>query len=234
MERVAVVLPALEEMEALRPLVERLTAALDDVPYESCIILVLSTSASDADIAELRSRGVVAIRRAPTDSFGDALRSGIAQVPGEYEYVIFMDADGSHAPETIPRLLELGGSATVVVASRYVSGGSSDNGLILRAMSRCLNVTYGLVLGIRCRDVSTNFKLYRHEYLKRISLRCSDFDVVEEILFKVKKSAGREFTLVEIPDRFHARASGKTKRRLGPFVVSYIVTLMRLRFRRGD
>ena len=60
---------------------------------------------------------------------------------------------------TIPRLLEHADGNDVVVASRYVPGGQTDNGVVLRVMSRSLNACFRLVLGIPCHDVSTNFKL---------------------------------------------------------------------------
>jgi dolichol-phosphate mannosyltransferase len=72
--------------------------------------------------------------------------------------------------------------------------------------------------------------LYRRGDLAQIHLECRDFDVVEEILFRLKALHGEAFKVVEVPDHFRERKHGETKRRLGPFVVSYLGTLVRLRW----
>jgi dolichol-phosphate mannosyltransferase len=118
-----------------------------------------------------------------------------------------------------------------VIASRYVEGGHSDNGPLLRAMSRSLNFTYGLVLGLKCHDISTNFKLFHYRDVRDVTLSCSNFDIVEELLFRVRQERGPALRIVEIPDYFHERDEGETKRQLGPFVASYLLTLTRLRLR---
>jgi dolichol-phosphate mannosyltransferase len=140
-----------------------------------------------------------------------------------------MDADGSHDPATIPRLLSARCHADIVIASRYVKGGRTDNGFVLTAMSRSLNVAYGLVLGLKCHDVSTNFKLYKYDQIRAVDLACRNFDVVEELLFRVRQQVGASLRILEIPDYFRERDEGVTKRQLGPFVASYLATLIKLR-----
>ncbi len=98
-------------------------------------------------------------------------------------------------------------------------------------MSRLLNVVYALVLGIQCRDISTNFKLYYREDIFGLPLRCRNFDVIEEILVHISAKYGSSLVITEVPDHFHDRKYGVTKRRLGPFTLSYILTLIRLRLR---
>ncbi len=228
---VAVVIPAYDEAESLRVLLPELRSVLDDLPdCGSRVHVVLRTGAGQAEMDEVRSLGAEPFRRSPSDTFGDAIRTGIRSVPAEVDYVVIMDADGSHSPQTVPRLLEWAEGNDVVVASRYVQGGQSDNGAVLRGMSRTLNLGFRLVLGIPCRDVSTNYKLYHREPLQRITLTCDNFDIVEEILFRLHREAGTHaFRVHEVPDYFHERVHGDSKRRLGPFVASYLVTLARLR-----
>lgn len=231
--RLGVVMPAYDELPNLRELLPRLFAmAADDPTLKLDVYTVLPTSPRDADVREIELLGARPVLRGPTDSFGDAIRSGISATDEDTDLVVVMDADGSHDPATIPRLLEALGTADVVVASRYAHGGRTDNPFVLRLMSRLLNETYRLVLGIRCSDLSTSFKLYRRADLVRLHLTCRDFDVVEEILFRLKQLHGGQLSIVEVPDRFYERRHGVTKRRLGPFVVSYLSTLIRLRLQR--
>lgn len=229
---VSVVMPAYDELPNLRELVPVLSDVLAGIPglLFAEILVILPPTAGDAEQGAIRDLGAHPVLRGPTDSFGDALRSGFAAVSPESRFVITLDADGSHDPSTIPRMLAVAGEADVVIGSRYVDGGATDNALALRAMSKALNLAYGWALGIHCRDISTNYKIYRREDLARITLRCRDFDIVEEILFRLKALHGDGFRVVEVPDHFHERRHGVTKRRLGPFVVSYLLTLMRLRW----
>ena len=232
-----VITPAYDEIANLRELLPRLRMVLETEPgLDAEVLVVLPPWAPELERSEVMDLGGTPILRQPTDSFGDALRSGFLAVRAHSEFVITLDADGSHDPETIPRMLAAASGAHVVISSRYVVGGATDNSFVLRAMSRALNVVYGRVLGISCRDISTNYKLYRRSDLARIQLRCRDFDVVEEIMFRLKNLHGDAFRVTEVPDHFHERRHGVTKRRLGPFVVSYIATLLSLRLsvRRDD
>ena len=226
----SIVIPAYDELLNLRELVpeiKRVTQQLQNFSTE--ILTVLPSIANPEEIQEIKGFGATVIMRQPTDSFGDALRSGFAAVSESSEFVLVMDADYSHNPLAIPRLLAASSEAHVVVASRYTHGGTTSNSLLLKIMSRLLNLAYSIVLGINCRDISTNYKLYRRSDLKNIVLNCKDFDIVEEILFQVKSIHGNSFVIREVPDHFSERKFGVTKRQLGPFIISYFRTLVRLK-----
>jgi dolichol-phosphate mannosyltransferase len=224
--RLSVLTPAYDEMPNLRellPSIQRSLAAVSGLSAE--ILVVVPGFTSDADRKEIAGLGGTPVVRGPSDSFGDAIRSGIAAIDPASDLVVIMDADGSHDPASIPRLLAEAAHAHVVVASRYTHGGTTDNSMALRFMSRSLNLAYRAILGINCRDVSTNFKLYRAEDLRAVTLTMSNFDIVEELMFRLKVIHGKQFLIKEIPDRFFERRHGVTKRRLGPFIVSYLKTL---------
>jgi dolichol-phosphate mannosyltransferase len=221
--------PAYDELLNLRyllPRIHSIVAAIPGVEFEINVVVPSFTPA--AELAELTGLGARPIVRGPSNSFGDAIRSGIASVDPKSDYVIIMDADGSHDPSTIPRLLGEAKGANIVVASRYTRGGTTDNSLPLRLMSHSLNFAYRVILGIACKDVSTNFKLYKQADLKQVTLTSNDFDIVEELLFRIKMLHGKSLVIREIPDRFLERKHGVTKRKLGPFVVSYLRTLVYL------
>ena len=226
----SIVIPAYDELLNLRELVpeiKRVTKQLQNFSTE--ILIVLPSIAKPEEIQEIKNFGATVVMRQPTDSFGDALRGGFAAVSDTSEFVLVMDADYSHNPLAITRLLAASSGAHVVVASRYTHGGTTANSLLLKIMSRLLNLAYSIVLGINCRDISTNYKLYRRSDLKNIVLNCKDFDIVEEILFKVKSIHGHSFVIREVPDHFSERKFGVTKRQLGPFIISYFRTLVRLK-----
>jgi dolichol-phosphate mannosyltransferase len=100
-------------------------------------------------------------------------------------------------------------------------------------MSIVLNLSYALVLGLRCKDVSNSFKLYRGERLRALTLRCDNFDVVEEILYKLKRR-DPGLRIVEVPFTFKKRMFGETKRNLVLFIVTYLYTIVKLRLMPED
>lgn len=228
-EKVSVLIPAFDETVNLRWLLPRVFSNLPP-DIDSEVVVVVERACSDDAKKEFTDLGARVLVRQPGDCFGDAMRTGLIDIRERSPWVVVLDADGSHDPATIPILLSVSEEqdADVVVASRYVSGGGSDNSFALYWMSRLLNFGYSLVLGIKAKDVSTNFKLYRTSILEPIQLECENFDIVEEILARalIKKP---DLKIVEVPDHFYERKAGESKRDLGPFIASYLLTLYRLR-----
>lgn len=228
-EKLSVLIPAFQETVNLRWLLPRVFANLPS-NVDSDVTVVVERDCPDDAKKEFIDLGARVLVRGPSDSFGDAMRTGLLDACHSSPWVIVLDADGSHDPATIPILLSVGEEqdADIVIASRYTAGGGSDNGFALYWMSRLLNFGYGFVLGIKAKDVSTNFKLYRTSLLEPQSWQCDNFDVVEEILARalIKKPGLR---IVEVPDHFYERKAGESKRKLGPFIASYLLTLYKLR-----
>ena len=229
------IIPALDEILNLRQLLPKVFRELEQFnDYASKILVIVGVESSESEINEIMALGCVPIIRGPSNTFGDAIRSGFAEAKAyNPEFILIMDADGSHNPRTIPRLIRAidGGGFDVVIASRYAVGGGSHNTTLLKFMSKVLNFTYSKVLGINAKDVSTNYKIYRGVLLADLHLSCQNFDIVEEILLEVKRIRGGKLEIKEIPDHFEKRIFGESKRNLALFILSYITTLLRLRFR---
>lgn len=223
----SVILPAYREEENLRVLLPRLQKALAGLEGGSEILVVDTVTAMDFTAEVCAETGVTYLNREGGNDYGDAVRTGIARAAGRY--ILFMDADGSHAPEFIPKLFARRGPHALVVASRYVAGGDTENPQSLILMSLIVNLIYALVLGIRCKDVSNSFKLYPAAAIKPLRLNCANFDVVEELLVKAVR-ADRGLAIVEVPFVFKKRMFGQTKRNLFVFMFTYLWSLIRLRF----
>ncbi len=116
----------------------------------------------------------------------------------------------------------------MVIGSRYIEGGFTENSPALILMSRILNMTYRIVLGLKFWDVSNSFKLYRAEQLKQLKLHCAHFDIVEEILFKMHRRF--KVNIIEVPITFKKRMFGESKRNLLLFIIEYVFTIIKLRF----
>ncbi len=225
----SVVIPAYLEEENLRVLLPRLLTVLRASGRTFEVLVVDTEKPIDNTKLVCGETGATYCPRQGGNDYGDAVRTGIASAQGEL--ILFMDADGSHAPEFIPRLIEHAATHDIVIASRYVEGGATENPASLIWMSRILNFIYTLVLRIPCRDVSNSFKVYRARLLKSLELECDHFDIVEEMLVKCSV-VQRPLTIKEVPFVFKARMFGVTKRDLVTFVLSFYVTLMRLFFMR--
>ncbi len=225
----SVILPSYNEEENLRLLLPRIRHACEEIAPDHEIIVVDTMELMDGTPEVCEMEGVRYLNRSGGNMYGDAIRTGIGAANGRY--VIFMDADGSHPPHFLVALFAHRDDAEIVVASRYVKGGFTENSMALIWMSWIVNVGYRLVLGLKCKDVSNSFKLYPGPALKELDLRCGNFDIVEEILYKmVKRNPG--FRIMEVPFSFKKRMFGQTKRNLLAFIFSYVETLIRLRFGR--
>ena len=223
----SVVIPSYLEEENLRLILPRLADVLDALGTPHEILVVDRTQAHDATEQACRISRARYVNRAPRDTYGDAVRTGLSQSLGRV--IVFMDADGSHAPEFVPNLFAAREGRDVVIASRYVEGGETDNSRYLILMSRLVNLVYSVVLGLNVKDVSNSFKLYDGAQARAVNLTSDNFDIIEELLYKMKK-ANPKLDVLEIPFSFKERMFGHTKRNLVAFALSYFLTLIRLRF----
>ena len=116
----------------------------------------------------------------------------------------------------------------IVIGSRYVAGGHTENPAILIWMSYMVNLTFRVVFNIHARDVTNSFRLYRTAILKPMKLESNDFDILEEIL--IKAVTHRPPARVgEVPVTFGRRKAGESKRKLLQFALGYLNTLRKLR-----
>ncbi|HOO61199.1 MAG TPA: glycosyltransferase [Bacillota bacterium] len=158
--------------------------------------------------------------------FGGAFRTGIRKA--KYKSFFIMDSDGSHDPKYIPDIYYtyLAG-ADVAIGSRYVEGGISNDSKSSHAMSLLLNGMFRIALGIKARDISTDFRMYHTAELKKLDLKCDNYDILQEVILKLKIN-NKSLRINETPIQFDKRIMGESKRRLIPFIVSYVKTLVRL------
>ena len=224
----SVVLPAYREEENLSNLLPRLLKTLQSIGVRSEVLVIDTLEPMDKTKEVCEKYGARHINRRGGNYFGCAVRTGIEEAQGQY--VLFMDADGSHPPEFIPELFHFADRFDVVIASRYIDKGDTENSFALILMSRIVNWTFSLVLNLPVKDVSNSFKIYRSEQLKSIKLTCNNFDIVEEILFKLRRS-NPKILFKEVPFVFKKRMFGETKRNLFVFILTYIFTIIKLRFK---
>ena len=210
---VLVIVPTYDERENLELIAGRLHAA---VP--AAHLLVVDDNSPDgtgrlADELAAREEWVHVLHRSGKQGLGAAYVAGFrwAQEQG-YDVVVEMDADGSHAPEQLPRLLAALENADLVLGSRWVDGGEVVNWPRSRELlSRGGNLWTRLALGIPLRDATGGYRAYRREVLDEVLARdvasqgyCFQVDLAWQIW-----QAGHR--VVEVPITFVERERGESK-----------------------
>jgi dolichol-phosphate mannosyltransferase len=153
------------------------------------------------------------IRRDRKRGLGSAYRTAFAwALEREYARVVVMDADRSHDPTQIARLLEAADRADVVIGSRYVPGGVIENWPWSRRMlSGGANVVARLLVGREVHDWTAGFKCYGRAALASLDLegiRSEGYSFQVEILFQCLRAGWK---LQEVPISFVDRQLGRTK-----------------------
>jgi len=217
----SIVMPALNEAENLSKLLPQLHAVVSALHTEYEIIVVDKLSKDATAEVCAQQRAVLIQQTEP--GFGGALWAGFARAQGKY--ILTMDADLSHLPDFVPAMWEHRADADLVIASRYVPGGSADMPRFRYWLSVILNVVYTRILALSARDISSGFRLYHAAALRDLDLHSHDFDAQEEILIGLYARACR---IVEVPFRYSPRKEGQSKVRLLHFGLSYLRTLVRM------
>ena len=212
--RAWIVLPTYNEAGNLEPLIAALREHVPDAR-----ILVVDDASPDgtgdlADALAARDAAVEVLHRARKAGLGMAYVSGFARALAQgADYVVEMDADLSHDPRDIPRLLDRAqAGADLVLGSRYVDGGGiEDWDLLRRALSRGGCRYARTVLGVPIRDLTGGFKCFRAATLTAI-----DFETVrsEGYAFQVEltyRALARGLTVEEVPIVFRERTQGESK-----------------------
>jgi dolichol-phosphate mannosyltransferase len=221
-----VIIPAFLEEANLQWLLPDLQSQLKNLGILYEILVVDTQKPRDETPAICQKHKVIYLPRKGGSLYSHALKTGISRSKGVW--ILCMDADGSHSPAFVPSLWAKRNSADLVIASRYVKGGKTENPAFLIFLSFLVNLTFRIALNLSCHDVSNSFRLYRGDSLRSLTLVCQNLDILEEIILKLQLD-NPSFNLLEIPFTFKSRKLGQTKRDLFAFALGYWATLHRLR-----
>ena len=223
---ISVVMLAYREAENLEILFPKVIKELDSIDEDYEIVVVDTAKPLDNTEEVCRRYGVRYVNQ-DDPGFGGAYRKGISVISGDK--MLVLDSDGSHDPKYITDVYDMFiRGYDVVIGSRYTNGGKTEDAPISKIMSRILNFVFRVVTGVKAKDLSTNFRMYRADILKEITLTSVNYDVLEEVLLLMKIKIGKDFKVGETPITFNKRIMGESKRRLIPFIISYIKTMFRL------
>jgi len=209
-----VILPTYNEAENLERIVG---AVLEHLPPSGSVLIVDDNSPDGTgEIADRLADGndsVEVLHRERKEGLGPAYLAGFrVALAGGAERIIEMDADFSHDPAFLPRLIEATERADLAIGSRYVPGGGiTEWGPLRRLISRGGSAYARTALGLPIKDLTGGFKCFR-----RIVLETIDLDTIEArgYAFQVEttyRAIKAGFRVVEVPIVFKDRADGTSK-----------------------
>ncbi|MFE9249512.1 polyprenol monophosphomannose synthase [Streptomyces sp. NPDC007088] len=208
-----VIIPTYNEAENVRAIVERTRAA---VPQAH--VLIADDNSPDgtgaiADELAGADPAVKVLHRAGKQGLGAAYLAGFTWgIEHGYGVLVEMDADGSHQPEELPRLLTALKNADLVLGSRWLPGGRVVNWPKSRELLSRGGSTYSrLLLDVPIRDVTGGFRAFRAETLRGLGL---DEVASQGYCFQVdlaRRALRAGYTVVEVPITFVERERGDSK-----------------------
>jgi dolichol-phosphate mannosyltransferase len=225
----SVVIAAYDEVAYVEPLARRLANSLRAIP--GCaweIVFVVEGEDGTREALERLAREIEPVRilyRLERTGLGAAFRRGFAAIAPDADFVVTMDADLNHQPEEIPRLLAAAQrlACDVLVGSRFVSGSVVvGTPLAKRLLSHLVNRLMSPLYGLRVRDKTSGFRIYRAEVLRTVHYRNDAFAFLPELLIR---ASARGYRIVEQPIHFHYRVGGRSKMGFWSTSLSYLTLL---------
>jgi len=202
-DRITIVIPAKDEARNLPWVLERVK------PFGGEIIVVDGNSQDDT--REIAAAAGARVILDDGTGKGEALRTGAREASGDI--VVFIDADGSHDPDTIPAMVApiLAGEADLVIGSRMRGGSDELHSSIAEVIrlfgSGLITVTINYRFGIRMTDYQNGFRAIRRDLMLSLCTKELTFTIEQEMAIKALRRNAR---LVEVPAHEYRRHSGKS------------------------
>jgi dolichol-phosphate mannosyltransferase len=214
-QRTLVIIPTFNERENLPLILQRLHEARPDVH-----VLVVDDSSPDGtgqladELASADPDRIHVMHRTAKDGLGAAYLAGFGWgLSRQYSTLVEMDADGSHAPEQLHRLLDaVDAGADLAIGSRYVDGGTVRNWPWRRvALSKIANTYSRVMLGLGVHDITAGYRAYRREVLEQIDLDAVDSKGYCFQIDLTWRTVSNGYVVVEVPITFTERELGVSK-----------------------
>ncbi|MFL6054664.1 MAG: polyprenol monophosphomannose synthase [Actinoallomurus sp.] len=211
--RVLVIIPTYNERENIESIVARARAAAPEAD-----VLVADDNSPDgtgkiADGLAAEDERVHVLHRAGKEGLGAAYIAGFGWgMEHGFDVLVEMDADGSHQPEELPRLLSALRDADLVIGSRWVRGGAVENWPLNREiLSRGANIYARIMLGVPVRDSTGGYRAYRATTLQKIEIAgvaSQGYCFQVDLTLRTVRAGLR---VAEVPIRFVERTHGASK-----------------------
>lgn len=220
-----VMMPTFNEVETLRPTVEKLIQQNLNVD-----ILIIDDNSPDgtgalADRLKSEYECVDVIHRTKKEGLGQAYAAGFRLgLEKKYSRLVEMDADGSHRPEDLAKLLLESETADLVIGSRWTPGGEVANWSLLRQLiSRLGNHYASLMLASKIKDMTSGYRIYSASLVSQLpieKMQAHGYGFQVEMAFRTELLGG---VVKEVPIRFVERVEGKSKMTLAIVLEAFLL-----------
>ena len=200
MKNLTLIIPAKNESESLPEVLKEIK------DYECKVIVILE--ASDIETIEAIENFDCKIVYQSDKGYGNALIEGMSNV--ETEYLCIFNADGSFNPKYLNEMLNTcRNNLDFVFASRYMSGGGSDDDTFLTTIGNFIFSGIGnIFFSLKLSDILYTFLLGKTESFKNLDLKSKDFCLCVEMPIKAKKN---KMSFIDLPSYERKRIAGKKK-----------------------
>lgn len=233
MKNTLVIIPTYNEASNIKKLVDEIFYTTDNIN-----ILIIDDNSPDGtgEIARQISQKdnrLIYIGREKKAGLGSAYKEGFKYAIKEnFEFIMTMDADFSHSPKAIPDFLSAIKNADLVIGSRYIKGGKTENWPLKRKiLSKGGNLFAKILLSLPTKDSSTGFRCIRTECIKKLGVESFKGDGYVFHIETTYKFFKANFKIIEIPITFTERTQGKSKISRG-IVTEAFSLVINLRFKK--
>jgi len=196
MRKVSIIIPIKNEPH-IDELVKNINRVLPKIKHE---IIIVDKSDKPPKIKDAK----LVIQK--SDGLGNAVIEGLKSSTGDV--IITMDGDGSHRPEDLPELIEKTKNFDIVIGSKYVTDGRTEDKLYRIIISKIFCTSVSFFLGLNVKDNMSGFGAVRRKVYEKIKPNPRGFKINMELLYKAKKF---RFKATEVPILFLKRRFGKSK-----------------------
>ncbi len=238
MHKVFIIIPTYCEAENIKKLIPEIEKVFEKNNIKGAILIVDDNSpdgTKDLVISFSKKYGNIYLLSRPRKmGLGSAYRDGFNYILKnfEVEYVAEMDADGSHPPNILPKMIYKleKENADVIIASRYIKGGKIYGWNLKRKITSIgANILARIFTRIKIKDFTSGYRIYKANVLKKVnfSKASSSFSFQIEMVFNCMKNG---FKIIEIPFTFTNRKIGRSKLKMSEYI-HFIFTLFKILFK---
>ena len=201
-----VVIPTYNESESISQILTALK------PLD-CDVLVIDDGSPDGTAHIVRDLGVEVIERSGKLGLGNAYRTGFSiGLDRGYNYIIQMDADGSHQVSDLEKMMDWIGSADLLIGSRWIKDGGIANWSKFRQyLSKSANTYANLLLSLGVKDATAGFRIYSSAILRKMEISTIRSEGYCFQIEMTRRALSRGGSVAEIPITFIERAHGVSK-----------------------
>jgi dolichol-phosphate mannosyltransferase len=233
--QLSIVIPTYNEAENIVPLLESIKSKISNIVHAEIIVVddnspdgtgvIVDNYIKNNDLVQKEGNiNINVIHRKQKTGLIQAILEGVSFAKGGQ--VLIMDADFSHPPEIIPKIIEISrkNDVSIIIASRYTNGGSIQGwSLKRRILSLAANHIARRILNVfNVKDPMSGFFAFPRELIQNTHFDTKGYKILLELLVKERNAK-----IIEIPYAFTDRKSGKSKMNLG-IILDYVQSVWQL------